>query len=144
MKTAPEIQLPHEHRCRITYRMTDKMAVVYYANYFEFFEMGRSEIIRQIGVTYAQMEKDGYVMPVVHASCDYKSPARYDDLIIIRTAISRLTRVRVDFEYTIGVEGSDRLLVTGKTRHAVIGPDGRPRRLSAEWMERLEALTQKA
>lgn len=144
MTTPPATTPTHEHRCRITYRMTDQMMVVYYANYFEFFEIGRTELIRQIGLTYAQMEKDGFGLPVVHAACDYKIPARYDDVIVIRTGIERLTRVRIDFNYTITNEATGQVLATGNTRHAVIGPDGRPRRLDNLWMDRLQTLATEA
>ena len=129
----------HLHLYRVTYRMSDQMSYVYYSNYLEFFEMGRTELLRARGLTYRQMESEGYVLPVIHCSCDYLAPARYDDLLEIRTWIDRLTRVRIDFSYEIARQGEDKTLCRGVTRHAFISPDGRPRRLTDEWLEMLKA-----
>lgn len=142
-KPAPAAAAPaHEARCRVTYRMTDQMGVVYYGNYLELFEIGRTELLRATGLTYRQMEQDGYFLPVIRVECDYEAPARYDDELIIQTWIKRLSRVRLDFSYLIQ-RGSDRAaLCRGVTHHAIIGPEGRPRRLDAAWMERLGMLRQ--
>ena len=71
----------HIENCRVTYRMSDQMGVVYYGNYLEMFEMGRSGLLRSTGFSYRQMEQEGYQLPVIHAALDYLSPARYDDLL---------------------------------------------------------------
>ena len=73
--------------CRVTYRMTDKMGVVYYGNYMELFEMGRVELLRAAGVSYRDMEEEGFLLPVVHTSCDYLQSAYYDDLLEIHTRV---------------------------------------------------------
>jgi acyl-CoA thioester hydrolase len=128
----------HETLIRVTYRMTDQMGVVYYANYLELFEIGRTELLRTTGLTYRQMEQDGFFLPVIHARCDYHSPARYDDELLIRTRLSRLSRVRIDFEYQVLRREGEMLLCHGATHHAIIGANGRPRRLDQVWLERLE------
>lgn len=125
---------------RVNYRMTDQMGVVYYANYLEFFEIARGGLLRAQGLEYRQMEADGFLLPVVHAACDYLAPARYEDLLQVRTWITRLTRLRIHFAYEITIEGRDGVIARGQTQHIVIGPDGRPRRLNPEWHERLKAL----
>ena len=127
----------HETLIRVTYRMTDQMGVVYYANYLELFEIGRTELLRATGLTYRQMEQDGFFLPVIHARCDYRSPARYDDELLIRTRLGRLSRVRIDFEYTILRREDETLLCHGATHHAIIGANGRPRRLDQVWLDRL-------
>ena len=75
---------------RIPYADTDKMGVVYHANYLKYFEMGRTELMRQIGFTYDDMEKQGFYFPVVNAQCNYHAPAHYDDLITVETSILEL------------------------------------------------------
>jgi acyl-CoA thioester hydrolase len=87
--------------------MTDQMGVVYYGNYLELFEIGRAELLRSTGLDYRMMERDGYFLPVIHVQCDYLAPARYDDLLIVRTAVTRLSRVRLDFTYEIVREEGD-------------------------------------
>lgn len=134
---APE---PHRTPYRVTYRMTDQMGVVYYGNYLELFEIGRTELLRATGLTYRQMETDGFFLPVVHAAADYLAPARYDDELEICTWIGRLSRIRLDFRYEIRRGADQALLCRGVTHHAIIGVGGRPRRLDAVWMSRLEPL----
>ena len=74
-----------EHSVRVPYAHTDQMAMVYYANYFVYFEMARSELLREAGVAYPEMEKRGVLLPVVAAHCEYRKAARYDDLLSIRS-----------------------------------------------------------
>jgi acyl-CoA thioester hydrolase len=129
---------PHRAAVRVTYRMTDQMGVVYYAHYMEFFEIGRTELLRAAGLAYRRMEEDGYFLPVVHAACDYLAPARYDDVLRVETRLARASRVRVDFTYEITREEGGLLICRGLTRHAVTSRDGRPRRLSESWLTRLD------
>ncbi len=118
-----------EARLRVIYGDTDQMGVVYYANYFRYFEFARSEFFRAKGGSYRELEKEGMFLPVVEASCSYKASAKYDDLLVIRTWISELKRASLTFAYEIRREGEDRILCTGRTIHACIGRDGRPVRL---------------
>jgi acyl-CoA thioester hydrolase len=115
---------------RVRYADTDRMGVVYYANYFVWFEVGRTEWLRDNGWSYRDMEADGGVMlPVIEAHCDYRQSARYDDILEIRTRATLLTPVRVRFDYEI-VRTSDTVVAaTGHTVHAALDAGGRPRRL---------------
>lgn len=109
----------HETPIRVLYAHTDKAGVVYYANYLEFFEAGRTEYFRSLGRSYADFEKDGILLTVAEASCRYLRPAEYDDLLTIRTWISRLRRTRIDFEYeVVGPDGQ--AVCQGKTVLACI------------------------
>lgn len=128
--------------CRITYRMTDQMGIVYYANYMEMFEMGRTQLMKVSGFSYREMEAEGYRLAVVHAACDYIQPALYDDLVEIETDIDRLTRARVNFRYEIRRPHDGVVLARGVTHHVYLSPDGRLRRLEPHWMERLQAVAQ--
>ncbi|NTX01898.1 acyl-CoA thioesterase [Myxococcus sp. CA051A] len=119
-----------EARLRVIYGDTDQMGVVYYANYFRYFEFARSEYFRARGGSYREMESSGLMLPVAEASCAYKSPARYDDVLIIRAMVSELRRASVVFTYELFREGEPRtLLCTGRTLHACVGRDGKPTRL---------------
>lgn len=125
---------------RVTYRMTDQMGVVYYGNYFEMFEFGRTELLRGTGFSYSQMEQDGFYLPVTRASAEYVAPARYDDLLDIQTSITRLDRLRIEFEYEIRRKDDSGLICRGATTHIFTGGDGRPRRLNPVWLKRIQSL----
>lgn len=121
------------NRCtyRVIYGDTDQMGVVYYANYFRFFERGRCELMRQVGLNYAEVERDGVVIPVTEATCRYIRSARFDDLLTIETRLAALGRVRFTFDYRIlrGSSEGEELLATGRTEHACMSREGRPLRV---------------
>jgi acyl-CoA thioester hydrolase len=119
-----------EARLRVIYGDTDQMGVVYYANYFRYFEFARSEYFRARGGSYREMEREGLLLPVVEATASYKSSARYDDVLLIRTRVSEVRRVSLTFCYDLFREGDpDALLCTGRTVHACVKRDGKPTRL---------------
>jgi acyl-CoA thioester hydrolase len=122
----------------VRYAETDQMGVVYYANYFVWFEVGRTDLLRSEGWSYRDMEGDGLSLPVVDAHCEYKQSARYDDDIEIRTTGTLLSPVRVRFDYQVVRPFDDVLLAAGHTVHAVLDASGRPRRLP----ERIRGLFQ--
>ncbi|MBN1829081.1 MAG: acyl-CoA thioesterase [Deltaproteobacteria bacterium] len=101
------------------------MGVVYNANYLRWFEIGRTEMLRQIGLIYRDLEQSGYYLPVTEAYCHYLSPARYDDLIIVQTTIAFLRHASIKFDYRIWDEVKDRLIAEGYTRHAFIDESGK-------------------
>ena len=117
---------------RVRYAETDKMGVVYYANYFVWFEVGRTDLLRGAGWTYRELEQDGVSLPVIQAQCDYRLPARYDDELLVRTSLQDATRVRLTFDYEVVRKVDGRLLASGRTVHAFTDPSGRPRRLTRE------------
>ena len=125
------IQRPVTLDLRVRYAETDAMGVVYYANYLVWFELGRTEWIRAHGVTYRQFEEQGVLLPAIHAACDYKSSAHYDDLVRIETTVATLSRVRVGFAYRVlrAEPGPETLLATGRTEHTFLSPEGRLVRL---------------
>ncbi len=118
----------HETSARVLYKDTDRMGVVYYGNYLTFFEMGRTELMRHIGMANSALEARGYVLPVVEASVAYKGNVGYDEIITIRTTISKAGRARVRFDYLVSDENG-RLLVTGHTVHACLDSSLKPTRL---------------
>lgn len=128
-----------EARTRVIYGDTDQMGVVYYANYFRYFELSRSEFFRSLGGSYVELEKQGFGLPVVEANARYRSPAKYDDVILIEVKLAELKRASMRFEYVVRRETNREELVTGHTVHACIGPGGKPTGLPPEVMRLLSA-----
>jgi acyl-CoA thioester hydrolase len=120
---------------RVRYAETDRMGVVYYANYLVWFEVARADLMRSLGGTYREMEESGVFLPVIEAQCEYRRPARYDDEIEIRTTGAVVSPVRMTFEYRISIKGQAGVAATGRTAHAATGADGRPCRLPARVRE---------
>ena len=116
-------------RVRVRYAETDKMGVVYYANYLVWFEVGRTDLLRREGWSYREMESNGFALPVVEAHCAYRQSARYDDELDIRTSGLMLSPVRVRFDYAVVRANDGIVLAEGHTVHASLDPAGRPRRL---------------
>ena len=119
----------HVTSLRVRYAETDAMGVAYYANYFVWFEVARGDWLRPSGSTYRALEASGISLPVIEAHCDYRRPARYDDDVEIVTVGRLLSPVRVEFSYEARLNGQPGVIATGRTVHASVGADGRPRRL---------------
>ena len=117
----------HEITIRVRYAETDRMGLLHHATYFVYFEMGRVELLRQRGLSYRDLEDDGYLLVVVEIGCQFKRPARYDDLLTIRTVVERTTAVRIDHRYEVRCAGQ--LLAEGSSTLACIDRDGRPQAL---------------
>ncbi len=122
---------------RVRYAETDQMGVAWHGQYFAWFEVGRTDLLRERGCTYRELEAAGLRLPVIDAAAKYLRPARYDDLLEVRTRLSRLGGARVEFEYEVRRPGEEPPLATGSTAHAAVDPEGRPRRLPAELRRRL-------
>ena len=104
--------ISHEIQVRVRYSETDQMGVVYHGNYAPYFEMGRVEWLRSMGISYKWMEENGIMLPVVSLTMNYKKPARYDDLLTVRTILKSQTSVKIEFDYEIYNENEE-LLTTG-------------------------------
>jgi len=114
---------------RVRYAETDKMGVVYYANYFVWFEVARTDLLRTLGWSYREMELSGVSLPVIEAHCEYVRPARYDDEIEIRTTGQMLSPVRMEFIYEVRLSTDATVAATGRTTHASVDKSGRPCRM---------------
>jgi acyl-CoA thioester hydrolase len=154
-----------KHRIRVRYQETDQMGVVYHTNYLNWCELGRTELIRELGYPYREIESKGLILPVVEAEMKYRLPARYDDEIDIYTRVSSYTNVRMEFCYEIrrvhpsdtsleqggnayaaesGVRPVGDLLVDGLTRHVWVNEAWKPARLNKELPELLKLLSEKS
>lgn len=116
----------HEIKTRVRYQETDQMGIVYYANFFVYFEMGRTELLRNIGLPYSELEKEHFYFPVVEAHCQFRSPAHYDDVLTIQTWISELKHATIKFTYKIVREGDNKLIAEGFTKLACLNINRRP------------------
>ena len=101
-------------KVRVRYAETDQMGVVYHGNYAQYFEMGRVEWLRNLGLSYKFMEENGIMLPVVNLTLNYKKPARYDDLLTVTTIFKKQESVKIEFDYEIHNE-TEELLTTGNS-----------------------------
>jgi acyl-CoA thioester hydrolase len=102
------------------------MGVVYYSKYLEYFEVGRTELLREMGIPYCELEAEGIYLPVVECSCSYRRPAHYDDLLTVVTAAGQVGKVSVRMEYQIHRREDSTLIASGFTRHATVDVRGKP------------------
>ncbi len=116
----------HEFNVRVRYSETDQMGVVYHGNYAQYFEMGRVEWLRNMGVSYKWMEENGVMLPVVSLTMNYKKPARYDDLITVKTIFKSQTSVKIEFDYEIYNEQKELLTIAHSVLVFVDMKTGRP------------------
>ncbi|MGM0645053.1 MAG: acyl-CoA thioesterase [Thermodesulfobacteriota bacterium] len=122
---------------RVSYGETDAMGVVYYANYLHWFEQARSFFIRELGMSYKDIETRGVTLPVREAHCRYRSPASYEDEIAVRTGINEWRRASLTFVYAIyNLSREQVLMATGSTQHACTNSAGRPVPVP-EWLKTL-------
>jgi acyl-CoA thioester hydrolase len=128
---------------RPRYAETDQMRAVYYGRYFEYFESGRSEVLRSLGRSYVDMEAEGIYLPVVDAYARYHSPAGYDELLVLETRLVEARGARLRFEYEARTASDGRRIATGYTTHAFTGPDRRPRR-PPDWFPKVGKASKKA
>lgn len=119
-------------RLRVRYAETDQMGVVYHANYLTWFEIGRTEMIRELGLPYRDLENRGLLLPVIDLDMNFKLPAQYDDEVLIHTRIDQYSNIRMGFEVRIeriGGGGHVQLLVAGRTRHVWLNREWKPVRI---------------
>jgi len=116
----------HESRVRVRFEETDLLGVVYYAKFFVWMEVGRINLLRDVGLAYRDWEKEGLGMPVVRAHADYKAPARFDDEILVKTKVASVGNTSIKFDNEIYKLPQMHLLCTGHTVHTLIGKDGKP------------------
>jgi len=124
----------HETTLRVRYAETDQMGVVYHANYFIWFEVGRVELMRSLGIEYKRMEiEDDCHIVVVDVRCRYHASARYDELLRVRTRIAESRNRSIRFSYEILRDSDEELLAVGETLHVICGSNGKPKLLPGRY-----------
>jgi len=132
--------LKHEIKIRVRYGETDQMKYVYYGNYAQYFEMGRVEWLRNLGVTYKNMEEKGIMLPVTNLNINYLKPAKYDDLLTIKTTLIKKPTAKIEFEFEIYNETNE-LLTKGYTALVFIDiQKNRPTRAPHYIMDKVNTL----
>ena len=116
-------------KIRVIYADTDAMGIVYHTNYIKWFEVGRNELMRQLGLLYADLEKQGHNLPLTRVSCHYLLPARYDQVLLVETEVEYIKRASIKFNSRIWDEHKTNLLVEGYTVHACTNSEGKIRRI---------------
>ncbi len=111
-------------KIRVSYADTDQMGVVYYARYLEYFERGRNELFRELGLPYCELENQGIMLPAIEAHCEYKRGAKYDEVITVKTFLKKFQGVRIRMDYEIFDE-ENTPLVTGYTVHTFVNTQGK-------------------
>lgn len=122
----------HEIEIRVRYQETDPMGFLHHANYFTYFEIGRTELLRASGGNYRQMEEEGLLVVVVRAECRFHRPARYDDLLRLRTTVTRVSLAKIEHEYRLF--RGDELLTTGYVTLAMLDRQGRVQQVP-QWLQ---------
>lgn len=126
--------LSGEITIRVRYAETDRMGLLHHANYLVYFEQGRTELLRSLGLAYKDLEDQGYLLVITRAEIRYRSPARYDDLLSLRTTVERTTAVRIDHRYELLRDGT--LIAEGSTTLACVDREGRVQALPKIFRER--------
>jgi acyl-CoA thioester hydrolase len=116
-------QMTGETTIRVRYAETDRMGLLHHANYLIYFEQARTELLRQCGFSYKRLEDEGFLLVVAQVEVKFKSPARYDDLLTIKTTVTRRTPVRIEHLYEVSCEG--RAVAEGKTTLACVDRNGK-------------------
>lgn len=130
----------HQARLRVRYADTDAMGVVHHANYLAYFEAGRVELLRSVGISYRDLEQRGFLAPVVEVTCRYRAPAYFDDLLLVRTRLAEARPARFAFEYDIVREADETLVAQGRSLHACLDRTTlRPVRIPEDILQRLQA-----
>ena len=129
--------IQHEHSIKIYYRDIDKMGIVYYSRYFEYFEESRTELLSSIGLEITTVENKGITLPVISSHCDFLKSAKFEDEIIIKTWINEKPRSTLKIYYEVLLNHSFDLLAKGYTVHAFLGKNGRPKKPPSEILLRL-------
>jgi len=117
--------LTHKTTIRVRYGDTDKMGFVYHANYFRWFEVGRSEMFRSMGIPYKSIESKGVFLPLSEMHCKFNAPSQYDDILLIETSIDTRYKAGMKFDYKIFNEDGKKRLANGYTKHACMDNNGR-------------------
>ena len=131
--------IKHTTSIRVRYADTDQMKYVYYGKFFEYFEQGRSDLLRAIGLPYSAIEEMGLILPVIEAHATYKRAGRYDDLLNIITYFRDMPVARVRLDYEVFKEGEPDLIADGYTIHSFVNAGtGKPTRAPAQFLEAVE------
>ncbi len=116
--------ISHTTRIRVLYGHTDQMSIVYYGRYYEYFEAGRNELLRELNLPYYRMENSGLMLPVIESHANYKGSFKYDDWVNVKTIVKEIPNVKIRIDYELTNDKGE-LLVTGHTIHVFVNTETR-------------------
>lgn len=119
----------------VRYAETDQMGIAHHSNYPIWYEVARTDLIKQIGMTYSEMEQQGLIMPLLELQCKYISAAYYEDHLIVEAELTKMSGVKLEVEYAVYREGDETLINVGKTVHALVGRNLKPVNIKKEYPE---------
>jgi acyl-CoA thioester hydrolase len=128
-------QKAHTYRVRVRYADVDRMGIAYHTRYIEWFEAARTEMLRNMGLPYKQLEEGGLFLPVVEAECRYLIPARYDEVVEVLTFLNAVNRLTVELSYEVRNAETSRTLAKGRTLHCFTNEQGKPVRAERRVVE---------
>jgi len=126
---------------RVRYSETDQMGFVYYGNYAQYFEMGRTEWLRKLGITYKKMEENGIMLPVMNLNIKYLKPAKYDDLLTLKTTLIKIPSAKIEFSYEVFNEENEQLTTANTTLVFVNMETNKPTRAPEYVLEKIRKIT---
>lgn len=132
------MSLKNVAKIRVIYADTDAMGIVYHANYIKWFEIGRGEFLRQMGIPYAVIDHMGYDLPLTEVSCQYRSPARYDQILLLETELVDLRGASIKFSYVMWDELREKVIVEGESVQVCLNKQGRVVRFPPEIVEKIK------
>lgn len=124
----------------VRYAETDQMGIAHHSNYPIWYEVARTDLIKQMGMTYSEMEQQGLLMPLLELQCKYISAAYYEDSLVVEAVMTKLSGVKLEIEYAVYRESDETLLNVGKTVHALVGRDLKPVNIRKEYPELYQKL----
>lgn len=134
----------HETTLRTRYGETDQMGIIYHPNYYIYFEMGRTDFLREaVGISYKDMEELGVMLPLIETHCKYRLPAKYDDELTVKTSVKEITVARISFSYRLIRNSDGALLAEGETGHAFANRNGKPinmKKYNSDLFEKMKKL----
>lgn len=125
---------------RVSYAETDRMGIVYYAHYLVWFERGRIEFMRNLGISYKEIEERGLLLPVIEVNCTYKGSTQFDDMVVVKTNLLRLKHCSVIFGYNIFRFGDKKLLAQGQTKHLLLNKQKQIVSIPKDILEKLKTI----
>jgi len=130
--------ITHNTKIRVRYGETDKMGYVYYGNFAQYYEVGRTEFMREFGLTYNEIEKNGIMLPVLSLNINYLKPAHYDDLITVKTILEKIPAIRIEFKYEVYNQKNELLNIGNTTLVFVDDKTRKPRRAPKDFLSKLQ------
>lgn len=118
--------IEHLHLIKVYYKDTDKMGIVYYSRYFEYFEESRTELFASLGLKITNIEQEGITLPVISCYCDFKKGAKFEDVLIIRSWLNEKPRSTLKISYLVNLKKTNELLASGYSVHAFVNSLGKP------------------